>query len=201
MSNITHKILLFLERQFAFVIINLLYLTLRYKKTGLKKPYPRAIYAFWHKDILPLMINRKHEKIVILISPSKDGDFIAAPAIKFGYIAVRGSSSRKGSEALKAMVKLSAKHSLAITPDGPKGPAQILKEGVLQLAYLTKLPIIATRTKVSSAWVFNSWDKFYFPYPFAKVKIEYGKPIYVSSKDEFEEKKRELEEFMNCNDW
>ena len=156
MSKFTHKLLLFIERQIAFVVLNILYYTIRYKKIGLKKPYPHAIYAFWHKDIMPLLIYRKKEKIAILISPSKDGDFIAAPAIKFGYLAVRGSSSRKGMSALKEMVKLSKKHSLAITPDGPKGPAQILKDGVLQLAYLTKLPIIATRTKISGAWVFNS---------------------------------------------
>jgi len=201
MSNITHKILLFLERQIAFVVINLLFKTIRYTKIGLKKPYPKAIYAFWHKDIMPLMINRKNEKIVILISPSKDGDFIAAPAIRLGYIAVRGSSSRKGTVALKEMVRLSADHSLAITPDGPKGPAQVLKDGVLQLSYLTKLPIIATRTKISAAWVFNSWDRFYFPLPFAKAKIEYSKPYYVHSKDDFLDRKREIEKFMNCEDW
>ena len=201
MSNVTHKVLLFFERHLSIFFINILFYTLRYTKIGLKKPYPKAIYAFWHKDIMPLLINRKKENIAIIISPSKDGDFIAAPAIRAGYIAVRGSSSRKGTSALKQMVKLSENHSLAITPDGPKGPAQVLKDGVLQLSYLTKLPIIATRTKVSHAYVFNSWDRFYIPYPFAKVRIEYSKPIFVTSKDEFDDKKREIEEFMNSEDW
>ena len=197
MKEITHRFLLFIERQFAFVVLNILFYTMKYTIVGLKKPYPKAIYAFWHKDIMPLMINRKNENIVILISPSRDGNYMAEPAIKFGFIAVRGSSSRKGMSAMKEMIKLSEKHSLAITPDGPKGPAQVLKEGVIQLAYLTKLPIIATRTKVSAAWIFNSWDKFYFPYPFAKVRIEYSEPFYINSKDDFEENKKLIEEWMN----
>ena len=201
MKDITHKLILFIERQLSFVVLQILYYTMRYKIAGLKKPYPKAIYAFWHRDIMPLMISRRFEKIAILISPSRDGNYMAAPAIKYGYIAVRGSSSRKGMTALKEMIKLSEKHSLAITPDGPKGPAQILKEGVLQLAYLTKMPIIATRTKVSSSYVFNSWDRFYFPYPFAKVRIEYSEPFFVNTKEEFEDKRVEIERFMNEEDW
>ncbi|MCL2064581.1 MAG: lysophospholipid acyltransferase family protein [Candidatus Cloacimonetes bacterium] len=201
MKDLTHQFLLFIERQLSYVFLNVLYHTMRYTITGLKKPYPHAIYAFWHRDIMPLMINRKNEKVAIMISPSRDGNYMAAPAIKFGFIAVRGSSSRKGMSALKEMIKLSKNHSLAITPDGPKGPAQILKEGVLQLAYLTKLPIIATRTHVSDAWVFNSWDRFYCPYPFSRIKIEYSKPFYISSKENFEEYKKEIESFMNEEGW
>ena len=193
-----HKLLLFLLTNTAFIIINLLHLTLKYRIKGAKPPYPHAIYAFWHKDIIPLLISRKREQVVIMVSTSKDGDFIAEPAKLFGYKVVRGSSSTNGANALKEMIKLAKSHSLAITPDGPKGPPQIIKEGVLQLAYLSKLPIIATKTNVSKAFTFNSWDRFYVPKPFAMVDIEYSEPIYVSNKSDFEMVKHKLEDFMNA---
>ena len=196
MKNIKHQTLLLIERVLIYLIIYPLHWTFRYNVKGYKKPYPKAIYAFWHKDIIPLMTNRKHEKNVILISNSKDGDFIALPAEMFGYIPVRGSSSKNGISALKEMITLSKKNSLAITPDGPKGPSQEIKDGVLQLAYLSKLPIIATKTKVSKAIYFNSWDKFYIPLPFAKIDIEYSQMYYINSKNEFDTKKKMIEEFM-----
>lgn len=191
------KILLFLEKYFAYALLNLLEVTLKYEVKGLSKPYPRAVYVFWHRNILPLLINRKNEQSVVIISSSRDGDYIAEPAKLFGYIPVRGSSTRQGGSALREMIKLSASHSLALTPDGPKGPAQQLKEGALQLAYLTKKPIYAVRVNVSSAWVFNSWDKFIFPKPFARIFVEYSKPFFINCKEEFAMQKTEIEKFLN----
>ena len=197
MKEKLRKLLLFIIRPVTFLVINFLNLTTRYKIVGLDKPYPHAIYAFWHRDIIPLLVNRRFEHIAVIISPSRDGDFIAAPAKGAGYIPVRGSSSRKGSEALKRMVDLSVKHKLAITPDGPRGPAQIAKDGVFQLAYLTKLPIYCVNVHKSNAWRFNSWDKLVFPKPFSKVTITYSDPIIVESKEQFDEYKVILEEFLN----
>jgi hypothetical protein len=172
-------------------------LTLKYEIIGEKQPHQNIIYVFWHRNILPLLINRRNEGVVVIISSSKDGDFIAEPAKLFGYKTVRGSSTRGGSNALKEMIKLSKNHSFALTPDGPKGPAQKLKEGALQLAYLTKLPIVAVRVKVSNAWIFNSWDRFIFPKPFSKISIEYSEPLYINTKEIFDEIKNEIEMWLN----
>ena len=192
-----YKLLLFIEKITAYIILSFLRLTLRYRISGLAKPYPRAVYVFWNRNIIALLLNRRNEKNVVIISSSKDGDYIAEPAKMFGYITVRGSSSRQGSTALKEMVKLSRAHSLALTPDGPKGPTQKLKDGALQLAYLTKLPLHAVKVDVSKAWVFNSWDRFVVPKPFAHITVQYSEPYMISNKEEFEQKREEIQDWMN----
>jgi hypothetical protein len=181
----------------SFIGFHLLGFTIRYKVHGLAKPYPKAVYAFWHRNIIPLLVNRRHEGIAIMISPSKDGDYMAVAAEAFSYIPVRGSSSRKSIPALKEMIKRSKNHSLAITPDGPKGPAQQMKEGTLTLALLTQLPIYAVKVDVSHAKIFRSWDRLILPAPFSRVDIYYSEPFTISSTDEFETKKSEIERFMN----
>ena len=191
------KIFLFIEKIFAYIILSLLRMTLRYSVAGLSKPYPMGIYVFWHRNIIPMLLNRRNENVVIIISSSKDGDYITEPAKLFGYITVRGSSTRQGSSALKEMIKLSKQHILAITPDGPKGPAQKLKDGALQLSYLTKLPIYAIKVNVLSAWIFKSWDRFILPKPFAKITVLYSDPFYITSKEEFVAKRDEIEMWMN----
>jgi hypothetical protein len=82
------------------------------------------------------------------------------------------------------MVKYSKKYSLAISPDGPRGPSEKIKDGLLFLAYSSKLPIIPVAADISREKVFNSWDKFRLPKPFSTVNISYGEPIYIQSKDE-----------------
>jgi lysophospholipid acyltransferase (LPLAT)-like uncharacterized protein len=196
MRKMFHKLLLFLSRYIAYIIFSVISWTFRYKLSGFLKPHPRAVYVFWHRNIIPLLLLHKNEQIVILISKSKDGDFIAEPTKAFGYIPIRGSSSKDGSKALKEMIKLSKKHFLAITPDGPKGPAQHFKEGALQLAYLTKLPMIAGNVKVSKAIIFKSWDRFILPLPFAKISVTYSPPINIVDKSKFDEYKGYFEGFL-----
>jgi len=192
-----YKIVLFLEKYVIYVALKVLQFTVTYDVKGLGKPYPRGIYVFWHRDIIPMLINRRHEDVVVIVSPSKDGDYAAEPAKLFGYIPVRGSTSRQGTSALKEMIKLSDNHSLAITPDGPKGPARKLKEGALQLAYLTKLPIYAIRVSISKEVIINSWDKFRIPLPCAKIEINYSEAFWVKTKEDFDVRKIEIEKFMN----
>ncbi len=200
LSKLTKKLaplILFLEKYFAVFFLKLLGATFKYEITGLSKPYPKAIYVFWHRNIIPLLINRRNEKVVIIISSSTDGDYIAEPAKLFGYLPVRGSSTRQGTSALKEMLKLSSTHTIALTPDGPKGPAQKLKDGVLQLAYLSKCPVYAVNVKVSKAWIFKSWDKFILPKPFSNIKIEYSEPFMITCKETFDTYRTLIEEFMN----
>jgi len=188
-----YRVILFFEKYFAYCLLHLLRLTYKYEIIGQQRPHPHGIYAFWHRNIISILLSRRNENNVIVISSSKDGDYIAEPAKLFGYQTVRGSSTRKGASALKQMVALASKYTIGITPDGPKGPVFELKEGVLQLAYLTKLPIYAINVSVSRAWVFNSWDRFMLPKPFAKIKLQYAEAVYVRGKEEFAQKKAELE--------
>ena len=106
---------------------------------------------------------------------------------------IRGSSRRGGMKALKEAIGISKKYDLAITPDGPTGPKEIAKDGALFLALKTGKPIIPGIFMIKSKWTLNSWDNFMIPKPFSPVKMIYGKPISVTSKDEIPQKKKELQ--------
>jgi lysophospholipid acyltransferase (LPLAT)-like uncharacterized protein len=140
-----------------------------------------VIYTLWHGRLLPLTYYHRQENIATLISQSSDGEYIARVVERWGYTAIRGSSSRGGSGALREMVKLARTgRSLAITPDGPRGPRQKLKPGVLTLAQLTGQPMIPMSASATRAWWVDArWDLFLVPKPFSTVFVRYAEPVYV----------------------
>jgi len=122
----------------------------------------RAIFVFWHARQLLMPFAYRGERAYVLISQHQDGEIIARIIERFGFLAVRGSSTRGGVEALRELIRLG--HSgldLVVTPDGPKGPAQVAKIGVIQLARATGLPIVpitaACSKKNSSRAGIGSW--------------------------------------------
>lgn len=101
------------------------------------------ILAFWHAQQLMVPIGNRPAKANVLISQHQDGEIIARIISRFGHRAVRGSSTRGGALALREMIRLGRSGAdLVVTPDGPKGPRQIAKLGVVQLARATGLPIV-----------------------------------------------------------
>ncbi len=190
------NVFLFLEKYFAYLFVRFCGLSWQIKTVNRPKNQ-KVIYIFWHQNMLPLLYLHRGENIAILASASKDGELIAGPAKLFGYKTARGSSGRHGISATKKLVKLSKENSLAITPDGPKGPAQILKIGALFVAYSTQLSIVPVCVKISKKTIFKTWDKFQLPHLFSKIKIEYGEPIFIKSKDEFTIQKNKIEKILN----
>jgi lysophospholipid acyltransferase (LPLAT)-like uncharacterized protein len=178
-----NKLLFLLTKYLGSFVVFIIGITLDFNiKTPVYKD--RAVFTFWHRNMIPLLFRHRFQKLGILISSSKDGEFIAGPAKMFGFFPIRGSSTRGGSKAVRQMLKYSKSHSLAISPDGPKGPSEQIKDGLLFLAYSSKLPIIPVAADVKQEKVFNSWDKFRLPKLFSTVNISYGEPIYIQSKDE-----------------
>ena len=161
-----------------------------------------VIIAVWHGRLLPLTYFHRNRNIAALISQSADGEYIARVVEGWGYEAVRGSTSRGGGAALRALVKRArAGQSLAITPDGPRGPRQQLQPGVITAAQLSGLPIIPLAGGASRAWWPGSWDRFCVPKPFARVRVLYGDPRYVPREADEAELRRhaaELEAEMNA---
>jgi len=144
-----------------------------------------CVYAFWHRNLLLLAMQRMFSNAVVMVSSSQDGELIAGPLKYLGYKTVRGSTTRHGSQALKQMIRLAKNHSLAITPDGPKGPVGMIQPGLFQLALLARVPIIPIVAHAEREWVLNSWDRFRVPKPFSRIKVSYGDPISVPSREEF----------------
>jgi len=140
----------------------------------------KVIFALWHGVLLPLAYYHQGEGIVVLVSEHADGEYITRVLERYGYDTARGSSTRGGSKGLRGLLRAAREgHDLAITPDGPRGPARVFKSGAVVAAQLTGLPIVPVAVGASAAWHFNSWDAFMVPKPLARVRLVYGEPIYV----------------------
>lgn len=189
--------------------------TLRFKvddKSGYFSDVPqeKLIFAIWHNRLsLALILYRKYvarrdrgRKLVALVSASRDGGLLARIMELFGVEPVRGSSSRRGAQALLEMVSWGERgHDLAITPDGPRGPCYQVQEGVISTAQLTGLPIVPVSFRLNWKIRVNSWDKFQIPLPFARCEIVVGKILRVpreSSDAEREELRKQLEAEMRA---
>ena len=179
------KIFYYLERKLGALLLRLLRKTLKFEVINQEtSDRIRCIYMFWHRNLLLMTLQRIDQGAAVMVSSSKDGEMIAGPLSELGYIPVRGSSSRKGSMAMREMIRMSKTISLAITPDGPKGPCYTFHPGLFQIAYLAKIPIVAVAVNANKEWLFNSWDKFRFPKPFAKLTMIYSDPIWVNNKED-----------------
>jgi len=159
----------------------------------LKKNKLPVIYAFWHGRQVFLVWVHRCEGVCILISRSKDGGYISGITGKFGYLSVRGSSTRGGYEALSDMVE-KAKNgiSTAFTPDGPKGPVRTVRPGVIITAQKSGLPVIPVGCALKRKFAIKNWDEFHIPCLFNKAVVCYGKPVYVHNEDSIDEKTAEL---------
>ena len=161
----------------------------------------RVIIAFWHARQLMMPLTYRGTQAHILISQHQDGEIVARIIERFGFRAVRGSSTRGGGEALRELIRLGRSGvDLVVTPDGPKGPAQVAKMGVIQLARASGLPIVPLAFGCSKKKHFASWDRFMVPYPWSCGLYLWGAPIWVSRElDELalEAKRLELETTLN----
>jgi lysophospholipid acyltransferase (LPLAT)-like uncharacterized protein len=147
--------------------------TLRVEWNGAPLP-DNAVVAFWHSKMLAgWWLARKNA--VALVSQSKDGERLAKILQKWDYALVRGSSSKDGREALEraiALVKDGTVSRLVITPDGPRGPKEVMKRGAFIAAKELDVPFIFLEIAYGNAKVLSkSWDKFEVPYPLSKVVV------------------------------
>jgi lysophospholipid acyltransferase (LPLAT)-like uncharacterized protein len=134
-------------------------------------------FVLWHNRLfLASEIHRRfrpQRPMYALISASKDGALLTA---FFGMVggmqAVRGSSSNFGREAAAALVEAQrAGNDIGITPDGPRGPCYDLKAGAVIVPRRTGAPVILIGGEFESAWQLKSWDRFYLPRPFSRVRV------------------------------
>lgn len=138
------------------------------------------IHVLWHGRLLPLTYLHRREGIVTMASRSEDGEYITRILERWEYGVIRGSSSRGGESALRRVVlEGRVGKSLAFTPDGPRGPKERIKPGVLMAARLTGHPIVPMTAGTARGWWIRSWDRFLVPKPFARVHVLYGAPHYI----------------------
>jgi lysophospholipid acyltransferase (LPLAT)-like uncharacterized protein len=146
-----------------------------------------VIFALWHGRLLPLAYLHRRGRYSMLISRSKDGAYGSGLARHWGFVPVRGSSSRGGGTALRELVEHArAGYSLVFTPDGPRGPREVVKPGVVLAAMHSGAPIVPLTAGAASAWWIEGWDRFLVPRPFTRIRVRYGSPLHVAAGDDIE---------------
>ena len=157
------------------------------------------LYTFWHGRMLYFvkMYEFLGSKVTILVSHSRDGEFVAQLLTRFGFHITRGSSSQGGARGLLAVVdKVRSGMDACFTPDGPRGPRHRVKPGLVLVAKRTGAPILPMTFGARRSRALHSWDAFLLPLPFSRVVVIYGEPIYVpanASAVDLETKRREVE--------
>lgn len=194
------------------ILVSLIGSTLRWRvedPSGLLAHTPQrsVIFAFWHNRIflMPYLFRkywsrRRRDRVAVLVSASKDGEKLARVLQRFQLICVRGSSSRRGKEALRQLTRLVEDgYDAGITPDGPRGPKYRVQDGVIRLAQLTQAPIIPVSYILARKITFNSWDNFMVPLPFSRATLRIGAPLCVAAgndEQQREQKRQELEQTL-----
>jgi len=183
--------------------LRILYITLRpvyvqqHFEQHLRSEGIPILLAFWHGRMLYFLYLYHRERSTILVSRSKDGEFISRVLQRFGMHVTRGSSSRGGAQALLDMVrKVRNGYHAALTPDGPRGPRYAVQPGIVALAQQTGAAILPVTYSARWKKVLCSWDAFLLPLPFSRVVVIYGEPIYVpasASPAVFQAKRQEVE--------
>ena len=182
--------------------------TLRYRvinRAGMEHGTDRRhIWVFWHNRMFLIPWIRQAlfpgQSAAFLTSPSGDGQIIAEACSQFGLKPVRGSSSKRGAQAMIELADLiKSGHDIGITPDGPRGPRYKLNMGVIKLAQLTGAMLLPVHVRYDKAIRFKTWDGFLLPMPFSGVEIEFG-PSYTlprrMTEAECEQQRAELERIL-----
>ncbi|NJC89291.1 MAG: DUF374 domain-containing protein [Desulfuromonas sp.] len=207
MATLTEKFLLRGGPWLAAGLIRLTHACLRIETFG-EKPLRElwnarrhVILAFWHDQLFMMASGYRGPGASVLISASRDGEYIARTMDYFDIGSIRGSSTRGGRAAFREMVELAKQPvDLAITPDGPKGPRHEVKEGVVQLARLSGRPVVPMAFVCSRGHRFRSWDRFLLPLPPGRGVFSFGEPLYYTEDDNVESFRQRLQQAMGENE-
>lgn len=193
---------------FAFyLLINLIGKTVRFEREGwenfeaIEQSGRLPIYTFWHNRIFLGTYFFRRRGIVVITSQSFDGEYIARFIQRFGYGAVRGSSTRGGVAALVEMIRLMREGlPMGFTIDGPKGPKYVAKIGACLLAKKTGNPLMPFVVEAEKFWHLKSWDNLQIPKPFSRARLIIAAPVYVpadAGDEVLENKRRELQKSLD----
>ncbi|MGA8271680.1 MAG: lysophospholipid acyltransferase family protein [Candidatus Sulfotelmatobacter sp.] len=140
------------------------------------------IGSFWHACIIPSTYLCRNLGVRVMSSNSYDGEYMGRIIRKFGFVAVKGSSSRNAVRALLGLRRaLQDGWTVAFSLDGPRGPRYKVKPGPVALARSSGVPLTMYHMAVDRAWVLNTWDRLIIPKPFSRVLMRFGKLIPVPS--------------------
>jgi hypothetical protein len=188
----------------SYLAIALIGPTLRYSISWEEPPEPpgatfekQVIYSFWHRAVFASAWLWRKTGIAVMVSRSFDGEYIARTIEKLGFVAVRGSSSRGGAQALLGLKnQLDQGNLVAFTIDGPRGPKYVSKPGPVLLSRASALPMAAFYVALSDAWVLNTWDALMIPKPFSKALVRFSAKMQVPAVADDVEMDAQMQEFQ-----
>ncbi len=188
-------------------LIRIIGSTMRFEATGIENfrsivdAGKLPIYTFWHDRIVAGTYYFRDRGIVVMSSVSYDSEYTNRCIKRFGFGTIRGSSTRGGTRALVAMIKMmKAGHPMAFAVDGPRGPRYEVKSGPLLLAKKTGNPLMPFVVECKSFWTLKSWDRLQIPKPFTTANVIIAPPIYLApdaSDDEVDTRRAELQETLD----
>ncbi len=148
----------------------------------------QAIVCFWHARMLMIPKSIPDWDGYMLISSHRDGAFIADTMHLIGIKTVRGSTTRGGARAMLEMIRKARQLGcdLGITPDGPRGPREVVQAGTVQLAMKTGLPLLPICYATKRHWRASSWDRFYIPSPFTRGVFMFGDYVFIDRHEDLE---------------
>lgn len=184
-----HRVLLGSLRWFLWMVVWLWARSLRVTRSGnaafdaLRRERKNYVIAFWHGSMFAgWFLHRPHngERVSALVSQSKDGEYLSTVLERWGFAMVRGSSHIGGKDAMQLMTGVvAAGNSLAITPDGPRGPKRVMKMGAVRTAQRTGVPLVLAGIAMADKKHLRSWDAFEVPIPFSRIAVAYSEPVIV----------------------
>jgi hypothetical protein len=192
---------------FSYIIVRIIGSTLRFETSGwnhfdtIEGEGKLPIYSFWHDRMIAGTYYFRDRGIIVLSSSSFDSEYTARCIQRFGFGIIKGSSTRGGTRAMVAMIRMMNNgYPMAFTLDGPKGPRYKVKLGPMLLAKKTGNPLMPFVIECKKYWTINSWDRLQIPKPFSRANVIVGNPVYVppeADDDMLEAKRLELQESLN----
>jgi lysophospholipid acyltransferase (LPLAT)-like uncharacterized protein len=159
------------------------------------------VASFWHACIIPATYMCRNQGVRVMSSNSYDGEYMGRIIRRFGFVAVKGSSSRNAVRAMLGLRRaLQDGWTVAFSIDGPRGPRYKVKPGPVALARSSAIPMTTFHMAVDKAWVLNTWDRLIIPKPFSRVLMRIGKLIPVPPETSDEDLPRYEQELQNSLD-
>ena len=185
--TLKQRILLWLITWAGYFAVRILGPTIRFSVSWedgeLESPAKRSfVYSFWHNCMIPAMYWWRGLQVRVMSSDSFDGEYTGRIMQKFGFVKVRGSSSKGAVRALLAMRReIEQGWTAAFTIDGPKGPRYVAKPGPVVLSRSTAAPMVAFHIALDRAWVLKTWDRAMIPKPFCRALMRISSKVPVPS--------------------
>lgn len=191
MFTLKQRLALWLITWSVYLIVRAIGPTLRFavsREDGAPEPGDAGpfVYSFWHSCILPAMYVYRDLKVRVMSSDSFDGEYTGRIIRKFGFVKVRGSSSRGAVRGLIGMKReIDGGGTAAFTIDGPRGPKYVVKPGPVVLSKMTGAPMMAFHIALDRSWTLKTWDALMIPRPFSRalIRVSAKMPVPPDAKD------------------